>query len=456
LKYLGGHDWYKELAGAVVGKQWPNGAWGREDKGENAIIDTAYTLLFLARGRHPVMMNKLRFDGYWNNRARDLAHLTSVASRELERVVNWQIVSSERDWADWLDAPILMMSSHAAPKLKAEDYTKLRAYVDAGGMIFTHADGGSMNFNTFAGELAKKLFPEYPIANLPQDHEIYSIQYPMKTKPQLKFVSNGSRILMVHSPADLTTAWQVRDLSKRVNFELGINLFVYASGKAELRNRLNSLYIAAAEGKSARNVRMARVKHGGNWNPEPYAWERFSRYLKQQAGWTMEMVVAEAGQLRVESTPMAHLTGTAELNLSDSEVTGLRNYVEGGGTLLIDACGGSGLFAQSVGAILARGIPEARAQGVGGSDPMLRASAPGMEEIGVAVLRPYAEQRLGKGAGRIEQMQVGKGRIIICGIDFSSGLVGANAWGIIGYEPGYAMKLVKNVVIWAENQKEFH
>jgi hypothetical protein len=79
-----------------------------------------------------------------------------------------------------------------------------------------------------------------------------------------------------------------------------------------------------------------------------------------------------------------------------------------------------------------------------------------MEEIGVAVLRPYAEQRLGKGAGRIEQMQVGKGRIIICGIDFSSGLVGANAWGIIGYEPGYAMKLVKNVVIWAENQKEFH
>ena len=84
---------------------------------------------------------------------------------------------------------------------------------------------------------------------------------------------------------------------------------------------------------------------------------------------------------------------------------------------------------------------------------MLHAIYPGMEDIGQAVLRPYAEQRLGKGAGRLEQLQFGKGRIIISGIDFSSGLVGSNSWGIIGYEPAYAMKLVKNLVIWAENQR---
>src|SRR5213075_113442 len=168
--------------------------------------------------------------------------------------------STDRDWSDWLDSPILFISSHAAAKFKPEDLAKLRAFADGGGMIFTHADAGSPNFNAFAGELAKKLFPEYAYANLPQDHEIYSVQYPMKTKPPLKFVSNGSRILMVHSPTDLTTAFQVRDLTKRANYELAMNLFVYASGKAELRNRLNSPYIAQVAGNSVDGLKIARVK----------------------------------------------------------------------------------------------------------------------------------------------------------------------------------------------------
>jgi hypothetical protein len=114
---------------------------------------------------------------------------------------------------------------------------------------------------------------------------------------------------------------------------------------------------------------------------------------------------------------------------------------------MVDACGGSGTFAQSIQRIFAG------SKAVAATDPMLRASAPGMEDAGQAVLRPYAEQKLGKGAGRLEQIQIGKGRIIISGIDLSTGLVGANSWGVIGYEPAYALKLVKNLVIWAENNR---
>jgi len=318
---------------------------------------------------------------------------------------------------------------------------------------FTHADAGTPNFNAFAGELSRRLFPDYPIADLRPDHEIYSIQYPMKTRPPLKYVSNGSRILMVHSSQDLSTAWQVRDLTRRANFELAINLFVYASGKAELRNRLNSPYIAAVAGNSVHNVKIARVRYAGNWNPEPYSWERFARYLKQQTGWMCETVATEAGQLKVENAPIAHLTGTAELNLSDSEALAIKNYVESGGTLIIDSCGGSGPFAQSMQRLFARAMPQSSSKAVAASDPMLQASYPGMDDIGQAILRPYAEQKLGKGAGRLEQIQLGKGRIIVSGIDFSSGLVGSNSWGIIGYEPAYAMKLMKNLVIWSENNR---
>src|SRR5256885_997700 len=207
----------------------------------------------------------------------------------------------------------------------------------------------------------------------------------MKTKPPLKVVSNGSRILMLHSPQDLSTAWQVRDLTKRANFELAVNLFVYASGKAELRNRLNSPYIAEVAGDSVHGLKIARVKHGGNWNPEPYSWERFSRYLKQQTGWSLEIAASEAGELKVGNFPMAHLTGTGELKLSDAEVAGLRNYVESGGTLLIDACGGSGAFAQSIQPFLARLSPQNKPSPVAAGHAILRAIFPGMQDLGPAV-----------------------------------------------------------------------
>ena len=158
-------------------------------------------------------------------------------------------------------------------------------------------------------------------------------------------------------------------------------------------------------------------------------------------------MVAEPAQLKLDVAPIAHLTGTAELNLTDAQVAAIKSYVQSGGTLLIDACGGSGAFAQSIQRIFAGSTP------IAANDPMLQAWAPGMEDVALAVLRPYAQKQLGKAAGKLEQIQLGKGRIIISGIDFSTGLVGCNAWGIIGYEPGYALKLVKNLIVWSENQR---
>jgi len=113
------------------------------------------------------MMSKLRFDGPWSNRPRDLANLSRYAARVLERGVNWQVVSVNRDWTDWLDSPVLYVASQATPKLAEEDYAKLRQFADAGGMLFTHADAASENFNKWAGDLAKKLWPTYEMAVLP-------------------------------------------------------------------------------------------------------------------------------------------------------------------------------------------------------------------------------------------------------------------------------------------------
>ena len=92
----------------MVDQQGRNGAW--HDR-----VNTAFAVLFLSRGRHPILMNKLRYDGPWANRPRDLANLARFGTRELERPLNWQVVNLRRDYHDWLDSPILYVASHVRP-----------------------------------------------------------------------------------------------------------------------------------------------------------------------------------------------------------------------------------------------------------------------------------------------------------------------------------------------------
>ena len=127
LKYLGAHDWYRELARKVIDRQMANGSW------KGSLIDTAYAVIFLSRGRHPVLVNKLRLDrldhirpDHWHNRPRDAAFLTRYASQQLERPLNWQIVPLSRGFTEWMDSPVLYIASHRRPMLHPHDYENLR------------------------------------------------------------------------------------------------------------------------------------------------------------------------------------------------------------------------------------------------------------------------------------------------------------------------------------------
>ncbi len=304
-------------------------------------VSTAYTLLFLARGRHPVMMNKLRFNGNWANRPRDVANLTRFATRELERPLNWQVVSIDRDWWEWLDAPILYLASHEAIKLTDAECGKLRQYAEAGGLILTQSDGTSEAFNLFLPKLVARVFPNLELSNLPPGHDIYSMVYSTINRPPLKYVSNGARVMWVHSAVDISQYWQFRaELTKRPMFELGTNLFVYAAGKKELRNRLDTPYIPAPALEPPFATRIARLQYAGGWNPEPYAFTRFHNWFVRETGYGLGMVEAPMKDLRREVTPIAHLTGVAAYTPTDAEAGAVRQFLNDGGVLLIDACGG--------------------------------------------------------------------------------------------------------------------
>jgi hypothetical protein len=443
FKFFGDHDWYKELAAAVVRSQNLDGSWGGE-------VETAYHLLFLARGRHPVLMNKLRFDGSWANRPRDVANLARFGAKELERALNWQVVPITRDYTDWLDSPILYIASHTPPKFTDTEIDKIRNFALSGGLVFTQADGGKVEVNQWADELARKLFPDYEMQDLPLEHDVYTMLYKPSPRPQLRGVSNGSRLLMIHSPTDISQHWQLRmDKTRRGAFELGINLFLYAAGKGDLRNRLASPYIPNMGPAGGGTLKVARVKYAGNWNPEPLAWTRFSRYFQRETDVGVHVTPVPLEQLDATATPFAHWTGTAAYTANEKELASIRKYVEAGGVLFIDTCGGTGEFLESARLALSRAFPKDPLKVLSRSHPILAGGQPGTDDLANPQVRPLVKAKLGGTAGRLDTLRVGQGRVILSPLDVTTGLLGANTWGVLGYEPEYACQLFKNTLIWS-------
>ncbi|HEV8604862.1 MAG TPA: DUF4159 domain-containing protein, partial [Tepidisphaeraceae bacterium] len=306
------------------------------------------------------------------------------------------------------------------------------------------------SFNNFVLELSRKLLPNFEWTDLPLDHEIYSLNYRIEPKPKLRCITNGARILMLHSPADLAQYWQLRsEKTQRSAFELGVNLFIYAAGKADLRNRLSSTYLAAPQQEAAHHVRLGRLKYGGLWDPEPGAFGRFARWFGYQTGYALDLTTVTVAELDAGKFPVVHVTGTAAWTPSEAEGAVMRRYVSEGGVLLIDACGGAWPFGQSISnGLLPRVFADAKMSVVGSEHPLLSGNGDGMDNLAKPQLRAYTEQKLGKLAGRIEMYSLGRGRIIYSSIDLTSGLLGTNTWSILGHRPGWAQGFVKNVLLW--------
>jgi hypothetical protein len=470
FKYFGEHDWFAELAASVLPTQYANGAFGQTDQGKHAIIDTAYTLLFLSRGRHPILMNKLRYDGNWTNRPRDVANLAKFATSELERQLNWQVVDIDRSPDDWADAPILFISGNHPPKLTAEQEQKIAAYVEAGGLLFTHSDLDSEAFNGWAAQLAKKLWPEFPLKELPADSPVYTLNYEIKKpRPRLLGVSNGVRLLMVHSPRDLGNAWQLSaTVSRSEAFKLGVNLFLYAIGKEQFRNRLDTRAVPVPAPDSpppSKKIYLARIEYNGYWAGERMSWIRLSQELRNDTGVDLVVMSEPAKNLDPGKYRIATLTGQGNFVPPDSDLPAVRNFIEQGGILIVDSWGGNREFAGAIQAWLNKlgsGATTAPTNGPGANtpsapgflqpieptDPLLHAGGPGQGDLSKEKLRLYALTQLGGsgGAMHIETMKLGKGRVIFTPLDLCSGLLGTDTWGILGYLPEYSEGLARNLV----------
>ena len=446
---IGDHDWYAAAATQLLRRQRADGGWGLGDSAQSAqdrIAQTAFALSVLASGRGAMAVSKLRYNGSWNSRPADASNLAQHLSRTFERPTRWQVVDIDSPVADWHDAPILYISGHSAVAFTQPQVDRLRRFVLEGGMIVSESAGDSEPFTQSMLSLQGRLFPQWPAKPLDATNPLYSIQHVID-KGNLIGVSNGVRLLAVHCPTQISLGLQrPAETQSTASLELATNLYLLSSDKGIERARGQAAWPCSPQlATDAPVIRVARVRHGSNCDPEPLAWNRLACLLAAKGTRLEVSQLLEPSELDVSAWPIASITGTGTLDLWPAQLESLRRYLQAGGRLIVDGAGDSKEFAESAGALLAPLVP-------GGHEAVVDAPGPVVDAVlreGQVEYRRDVAVTLGEGRHRPSLRGViadDRVAIIFSPYDITAGLVGYEHFGIAGYRPRSAETVMTGIL----------
>jgi hypothetical protein len=220
------HDWYRLGAEELVHKQNKlSGFWQGALVESDKTVATSFALMFLAKGRAPVLMHKLHHvpsnlratkrppSTDWDDDPHDVRNLVDIISRDKNTLLTWQVVDSRTATAaELLQAPILFFNGHRAPVFSLVEEKSLREFADQGGLILADACCGRTEFDKGFRELMKELFPAKgeELRVLPADHPIWKARHPLdSTVHPLWGIQRGGKTVVVYSPTDLSCYWNL-------------------------------------------------------------------------------------------------------------------------------------------------------------------------------------------------------------------------------------------------------
>jgi len=448
---FGGVDWYRAGVRRILFAQRgdgsiPAGVWG------DVNVGTAYSLLFLSRGRHPLVFSKLQFDSDWNNRPDDLPGLTRWLSKSFERTLNWQIIQITDPVEGWHDAPLLYVSGAEDPKFTDEQLDKLRTFVHQGGTLFSITECSGPGFRAKIREAYKALFPSYELEEAKVGHPLFAEPFKLYQRG-IFMISNGVRPLAIHCDTDLSLYWQQRRFKTSVRmFQIAANIAAYVTGKDAFAPRAAAHWVKDKPFTAKTKVKIARLKHNGNYDPEPLAYERFRRLLGQRHAVGLEVVgPIDFKELADSGAKLATITGTGKLDLTDDEVAAMKAYVAAGGTVVIDAAGGGELFYRSAQGLLESVYGRRKVQTLSQESKVY--ALEGMKITNVS-FRGEAIRRIGKHSGPPAVRAVildERPAILLSREDITTALVGSACATCDGYTPESAFELMRNFVVFAHN-----
>jgi hypothetical protein len=393
-----GHDWYRAGTNSLVKTQDAAGFWKGEGMGESEEhIATSFALLFLSKGRRPVLVSKLQRDGDWNRLRHDLAHLTAHAEKQWRLPLTWQVIDSGTATVDdYAQTPVLYISgSEPLRNLDAAQKQRLRTYVEQGGFIFADACCAGGAFEQSFRALMEEIFPEPHLRLRPLDidHPIWTMEQKVSGKfldPQRRWlfgIDLGCRTSIVLSNGNLSCYWELdrmrRDqpLSEGVTADVaaaravGLNVLAYATNRQLKTKDAIPRKTAVADTATAGlggHLAIAKLRHAGGCDDAPRALSNLmdalgrSYQVHTQAKTPLLSITDES----VFNYHFLYMQGRNDFRLSEAEVQQLRTFVERGGTIFADALCASQTFAEAFRREMRRVLPGEGLRRIPVDDPL--------------------------------------------------------------------------------------
>lgn len=456
LKYFGSHDWYRAGAAHLVETQSRDGSWNGNT------IDTAFAVLFLAKGQRPLLFNKLAWsrDDRWQPDRHDVEHLVGFIGADLGEAVAWQAVALNAPLSEWLEAPILYITGHTFPRLSSRERAKLRQYVDGGGTLLIEACCSREAVQRGFEEFAADVFKGYDARPLGPEHPVWTARYTVDPAAfPLLGIDTACRTSVIFSPRDLSCLWEqmdVRNLSG-VALRLGANIAVYATGREALRRRLDVVELpslgrrdAPAEPVGAA-LQLAQLVHDGDWNPDRNSLIHLAELLRVRAGLDVSArsVALRASDSALFEHPIVYMTGHFSFELRSDEIGALRTYLERGGLLLADACCGRSAFDQSFRRLCGTLFADQPLKPLPSDHPIF-AGKPGYAIDRVEYRPALAAERGNAGAPELLGItRAGRTLIVYSPFGIGCGLEGHRCYACRGLAEESAKKLATNIVLYA-------
>lgn len=477
---LGGLDWYAAGAGHILKREKNGAVKPVSTVFSSEIIETAFSLAFLARGRVPVWASKLRLPRQtWNARPNDLLFLTRRLSDAREAELNWQTVGFDSEPEAWRRAPVLYLAADAALDLTDGERGAVKRYLDLGGLLVANPEGrGGRKLSRSVQNMVEAMYPGQRFAVPPADGPLARLVTPAGggAKAPVKVLGNGARTLVVLPQADWAAGFAAQDGGRRGRSGQAAwawmqNLYALVSDRGTLAGRLVDPLTpgdvaghvagdaaAATPGKraGARTLRVVRGRFAsGAGDTEPLVWEPVVGVLQAAGDHGALNLVSEARAVAdvamLDPATLVHLCAVEPVVMTEAELDALAGFVGAGGTVLVETAGGLGGFADDAAGQLGRRLGGA-ARWLEAEDSVISgAGLPGGADCRQVQHRRYTaihgDAAPGPSIGVIDG--AGGGRVLVSARDLSVGALGCGYFQINGYAVESARGLLGNVLLSA-------
>ena len=442
---IGGRDWFREGATFLVGAQKRDGSWG------GGTLDTIFALLFLAKGRAPVVVAKLARRTDWNNHPRDVANLVAFVGSVIGTPVTWQVVDVDDPLAVWMETPILYFNGKTSLAFKKKTVAKLVAYVESGGTIIAETICGQKKFDRSFRQFIEEGFAGEELSKLDARHGIYNSHFrlrPPKTrKPE--GINYGCRTSVIYVPKAYASTWETNDVGNEA-FKIGTNMVLYAVDREGLSDRLAETLLERVDAPRSVSgaLSVGQIKHDGTWFTDQHAMSRLLVHVAERLDVNVSNARHPVGLLDGDlfQYPILYLEGYTRFKLSDDEVERLKLYLERGGFLLAEARCGSPQFDQSFRLLVRRLFGEDRLRIL---EPEHRIYRAAFDATKVRYRKAIRDEHP-DGIPELEAVSVdNRIGIVYTRYDLGCGWNGQHCPGIAGLEPASARALGANIIVYA-------